>query len=108
MAGIDRYVIVGLSVVLVIGIFLAFSDSEPEPDHTGIVHDVSETRSGYVFELLIDGRSDLRCFSRDRPLEFGYYSVSGSLSNDGSMFFVSDISLLDSFSEDNIIDWMLP
>lgn len=104
MPGFDRYVVVGLSVVLVIGIFLSFSESEPESDYTGIVHDVSETKSGYMFELLVDGRDDIRCFSYIRPFELGYYGVTGSLSDDGSLFFVSNLDLLDGYSEDNIID----
>ena len=96
MAEISRYVIIGVSVIMVLSVFVTFSDQESGMDYTGIAHDVTQTKSGYVFELLVDGRYDLRCFAHTSPIDLGYYGVTGSMSDDDSIFFASDIHYLDS------------
>lgn len=90
------YAVVGLAVVLVAMTFVLFSEDGPiyEPDYTGIVTDVRESSSGFTFDLsTYDG--DIRCFFEERPNELGYYGVSGTFSDDGSILFVSSMISLD-------------
>ena len=69
-----------------------------EFDQRGIAHDVKESSSGYTFYLDCSDGTSMKCFSRKKISELGHYGVSGSFSDDRSIFFVSDIMLLDSSS----------
>ena len=96
MRGTGRYVILGLSVVLISMVFVHFSDEENiEYDYTGIVSDVREGENGFTFHLHTSGRVDIRCFSEERPAELGYYAVKGDMSDDGGILFVSAMMDLD-------------
>lgn len=84
-----KYIATGTAVVLVVLTLAIFSGDSmgPEPDLTGIVSDVRESSSGYTFTLgTYDG--EVRCFSREMPRELSYVGVIGSMSDDGSMFFI--------------------
>lgn len=95
-----RYYVLGLSIILVVGIILVFSDNRmTEFDHTGIAFDVRESRNGFTFSL--DTSEDvIRCFSKVRPSDLGYYGVSGSMSDDGNILFVSHMESMDVVDED--------
>ena len=96
MNGISRYTVLGVSVLLIAGVFLFFSDTDNIGyDHTGIVSDVRESTNGYTFHLHDSDRNDIRCFSYEEPVEMGYYAVSGEFSDDGNIFFVSTLRSLD-------------
>ena len=85
-----------MAVVVLAGLFLVFSDEGMmEYDHTGIVHDISSSSSGYTFQIDMSDGSSMKCFSRSEPVELGYYGIIGDLSDDGSIFFVSNIVSLD-------------
>ena len=85
-----------MAVVVLAGLFLVFSDDDMmEFDHTGIVHDISASSSGYTFQIDMSDGSSMKCFSRSEPVELGYYGIIGNLSDDGSIFFVSNIVSLD-------------
>lgn len=91
----QRYYVLGLSVIIVVGMMVVFSDGNmAEYDYTGIVHDTSSSENGFTF-YLDTADTTVRCFSRERPLELGYYAVAGTESDDGSIFFVSVMKCLD-------------
>ncbi len=92
----NRYAVLGIAVIMVTGTFLLFSDYNGPGayDYTGIVSDVHESTSGFVFVLNPDGPG-FRCFSYEEPVDLGYYAVSGEFSDDGNIFFVSSIRNLD-------------
>ncbi len=99
MIPINKYVTLGMAVVVLAGLFLVFSDEGiGEYDHTGIVHDIRSSSSGYTFYIDMSDGSSLKCFSRSEPSELGYYGISGDLSDDGSIFFVSDMVCFDDTS----------
>lgn len=92
----NRYAILGISIVVIAGIFVFFTDpNNIRYDHTGIVSDVDDSEKGYTFHLHDAHGNDIRCFSYERPVELGYYAVSGELSDDGNIFFVSVLRNLD-------------
>ena len=96
-----RYAVLGLSVILVMTVFVFFSDEDNiEYDYSGIVSDIRRGENGFTFTLNTDG-CEIRCFSRIEPSYLGYYAVSGVFSDDGSIFFVSDMKDLDSNSDTN-------
>lgn len=93
------YVLIGLSVVIVMSIFVTFSeDDEDSYDYTGIVYDINSTTSGYRFFIQTSSGDHYRCFSYNEPVDCGYYGLRGTLSEDGSMLFVSFMKHLDSGS----------
>lgn len=93
---INRYHVIGLSVVIVIGIFMVFSDEDMvDHDYYGIAYDIGETENGFTFDLDISKGGTIRCFSRICPELYGHYGVVGSFSDDRTMFFVSSMTLLD-------------
>ena len=96
MVVISRYTVLGLSVVLIIGSFVLLSDPDSVSyDYRGIVSDVSESTNGFVFHIHTPDQEDIRCFSYERPVELGFYAVSGEISDDGNIFFVSYLYNLD-------------
>ena len=85
----DRYVALGVAVVLVASVFVVFSDSASiEADISGIVRDVKSGSGGCTFYLETEG-SSIRCYSTDVPEEMSHYGVIGSFSQDRTIFFVS-------------------
>lgn len=90
------YILIGLSVVIVMSIFVTFSeDDEDSYDYTGIIYDIHSTSSGYRFYIQTSSGDHHRCFSYNQPVECGYYALRGTLSEDGSMLFVSFMKHLD-------------
>ncbi len=96
MAGTRRYVVLGMSVIMIIAVFSLFSEGDSDSyDHTGIVIEVQKSTNGYVFRILTSDMEEFRCFSYDEPVELGYYAIAGSFSDDGNIFFVSHLRNLD-------------
>ncbi len=90
------YVLIGLSVVIIMGIFVTFSEDDSDSyDYTGIVYDIHSTTSGYRFYIQTSSGDHHRCFSYNEPVECGYYGIRGTFSEDGSMLFVSSMKCLD-------------
>ena len=92
----QRYIAIGTAVLLVTLTMVVFSDEsmQDDPDITGIVSDVREGSNGFTFTLeTFDG--EIRCFFRERPVDLSYCGVSGTFSDDGSIFFVDRIVLLE-------------
>ncbi len=93
-----RYVAAGFAVILVAVTMAVFVDGEDrlDPDHTGVVSDISESTSGYVF-YLNTYNDRFRCYCSSCPVDLGYYGVTGSFSDDGSIFFVSFLIPLETY-----------
>ncbi len=90
------YILLGVSVVVILSLFVTFSEDDEESyDYTGIVYDVSSTSSGFRFFIQTGSGESFRCFSYNEPTEIGYYGIRGSFSEDGSMFFISSMHCLD-------------
>ncbi len=96
MAVVNRYIVLGFSLVLILGSFVVLFDPDSVSyDYTGIVSDVKESTNGYVFQMHTSDHEDIRCFSYEKPKELGYYAISGEMSDDGNIFFVSYLYNLD-------------
>lgn len=72
-----------------------FADEDNvEYDYSGIVHDISTSASGYTFYIDVS-EGEMKCYYPEKPEEYGHYRIKGTLSNDGSIFFVSVMQCLD-------------
>ena len=90
------YVVIGLSVIAAMALFVSFEWDDPtDYDISGIAHNVKTTENGYIFELFTFQGYDIRCFYRGELTELGHYAVSGDMSSDGSLLFVSALGDLD-------------
>ena len=96
VALLNRYVILAVAVVAVVAVFIVFSGNPLlEFDQRGIVHVVKRTSNGYTFQMDCSDGSFMKCFSRESVVDLGHYGISGSFSQDGSIFFASSVVLLD-------------
>ncbi len=94
---LKMYAVMGLSVIAAMSLFVAFDWDDPSDyDASGIAHGIRQTENGYIFELFTVEGVDIRCYSTDEPVELGHYGVSGSVSSDGTLFFVSTLGCFDS------------
>lgn len=90
---VNRYVILAVSIISLVSVIMVFTDDgEDSFDHTGIVHDIRASTSGFTFEIDVS-TGTLRCFSYESPVEMGHYGIRGSASD--TMFFVSSMECLD-------------
>lgn len=81
--------IAGIAVILVVSLFVVFSDGDAvDPDMSGIVTDVRGSSGGCTFVLNTDSAA-VRCYCSEVPTVLGHYGVTGSYSDDGTIFFVS-------------------
>ena len=93
---LKMYVVMGLSVIAVMSLFVAFDWDDPSDfDTSGIAHGVRQTENGYIFELFTSEGVDIRCYSTEEPVDLGHYGVSGSVSSEGTLFFVSVLDCFD-------------
>ncbi len=88
---IGRYKLIGISLIVVLSIFLLYSDGEPSSiDFKGIVSDVNESSTGFTFILnTYDG--PIHCFFTECPEDMKYYGVEGDFSQDGTILFVNEL-----------------
>jgi len=92
---LDKYMLIGLSLTLVMMIFVVFTDEDNiEYDYIGIVHDVSSTSNGYTFYMNLSDGSFQKCYFKDEPILYGYYSFNGTFSDNGDILFISEMNLL--------------
>lgn len=93
----EKYLVLAVSVMSVMALFAAFDfDDADDYDITGIAHDVRKTQSGYFFDILTHDGRDIRCFSSSSfPEELQYCGIVGSMSSDGSVFFVNRLDSLE-------------
>ena len=92
----NKYLLLGMSVIGVVLMFAVFTGNPMDDfDHTGIVHDVRATSSGYTFIMDSSGGDVFKCFYRDEVEELCHYGISGNFSSDNSIFFVSAAKCFD-------------
>ena len=95
MFSINKYVLTAIVTLLISFTFVQFSDINGiNYDHSGIVHDVNQSNKGYTFYIETT-KGDIRCYNSEEPFEYGYYRIKGNYSEDGTMFFVESMKLLD-------------
>lgn len=97
---VNKYFVLGASVILITTFMLQYSESTGEKiDYIGIIYDIHGTSSGgFSFQLQdVDGNV-MRCFSYECPVEKGLYGVCGSKSSDGNMLFISSMVYFDRIS----------
>ena len=93
---LKMYAVLGLSVIVAMSLFVSFDWDDPSDyDTSGIAHGIRQTENGYIFELFTSEGVDVRCFSTEEPSDLGHYGVSGSVSSDGTLFFVSTLGCFD-------------
>ncbi len=96
VALLNKYIILAVAVVAVVALFLVFSGNPlMDFDQRGIAHDVKRTSNGYTFQFDCSDGTFMKCFSKESVEDLGHYGISGSMSEDGSIFFVSSLVLLD-------------
>ncbi len=90
----DKYLLVALicSFVLIASSFIPFN-SENENTIIGFVSDTKESDSGYVSIFVEENGTHLRCFSKSKMETNTIYEISGSYSDDKTIFFVSSFTL---------------
>jgi hypothetical protein len=91
----DRYSLLCISVSVII-LTAVFTNQDEPADHStiGIVHDIKTTQSGYTFMLEDSNGGQMKCFTRVEPADHSIYSIKGTMSEDGSIFFVSSMAML--------------
>jgi len=90
----DRFFLLCFLTSVVIMISSVFMENGSEDGEVGVIHDVSSSSSGYVFTFEdADGKS-FRCFSKSEPADDHVCMIGGSYSDDGSIFFVSTLTVL--------------
>jgi hypothetical protein len=75
---------------------LLTEDETVNKERIGIIHGIEETQNGYTFTFEDSDGEDMRCFSRNEPDDNGIHKIIGTMSEDGSIFFVSSMVLLSS------------
>ncbi len=88
----DKYFLLCLSVAFII-VFSSFFIQDQDDGRIGVVSDVKESSSGYTFDFE-DESSSFRCFAKEKPVNGSVYTIKGNFSDDGTMFFVSSMTLL--------------
>lgn len=91
----DRYFLICIAAVFILVASSFFWNNDGEEEGTsGIARDVKETENGFVFSLEDSSGEEMRCFSKERPEPGAVYRAEGSLSEDGTMLFISSLELL--------------
>ena len=95
MSGIlkDKYFILCLVVSIVLVATSIVKDSDVN-GMIGTVSDVSESSNGFVFYFDTSEGTTQKCFCRERPDVRHVYLVDGKLSDDGTILFISSMSVL--------------
>jgi len=96
MKRIDRYSLLCFSVAAMILLAAFVNTDEPAEERgvVGIAYDVKTTQNGYTFFIEdVDG-GKMKCFVRSLPIEREIYEIKGTLSEDGSIMFVSSMLLV--------------
>ncbi len=86
----NRYTILSISIIALILIFVSFDIGEEEEMITGFADEIKDSDSGFTFYINDGDGSRIRSFSSIRPDNM-LHEFSGSYSDDGNIFFVSEI-----------------
>jgi len=91
----DKYLLMSAIIAFVILTSVLFADGGSASNgNLVLVHDVSKSSNGYVFTSEYSDGGSQRCFSRILPVEGSLCLLEGSVSEDGSMLFVSSLTML--------------
>ena len=92
MKKFDRYSLLCVTVSLMILVAVFIDRDEPEDEDVfGVVYDIKTTKNGYTFFFEDSDGGRTSCFARTEPTEYGVYSIRGSFSDDGGIFFVNSM-----------------
>lgn len=95
----DKYFLLCLITCFVL-VGFSFSYEEDSKNEQvnpiGVVTDVNESSKGYVFEFEDSKGNQIHCFSKTKPKIKAVCEIEGKYSGDGSIFFVSQIIILES------------
>jgi len=87
----DRYTLLAIIViVLIVSISFVRLPGDDEIEIIGFADNISESKSGFIFYIHQDNGKDIRSFCSERP-DGSIHSFIGSYSDDGNIFFVSEI-----------------
>lgn len=90
----DKYILASLALILIIASVCIFIDDNDEDITTvGIISNVKETENGNTFILTDSKGISIRCFFNMSVKDGMICSVTGSFSKDGTMFFVSGLTI---------------
>ena len=90
----DRYVLAGLALILFLAVVcVTVPQSETDGSVSGIVSDVKGTENGNTFTLTDTKGREIRCFYRGTVTEGDVCTISGTYSDDGNMFFISNMRM---------------
>lgn len=92
----DKYLIICCFAFIII-FSSAFMYSEADSDDKeiiGVVTSISKNSNGFVFDLEDCSGTQYHCFTRSEIEKNTVYGISGSFSDDRSMFFVSELRLI--------------
>jgi len=90
----NKYLLISLicSIILIGSSFIPLN-SESDEIIIGFVSEITETNNGYVMNFIeVDG-NNIHCFSKTKFELYQIYEISGSYSNDNSIFFISSFVL---------------
>jgi len=92
----DKYALVAIAGILIVSI-VCMTDVVPEPSSdteiTGIVSDVKSTQNGFTFIITDSTGKPTKCFHSEGAADGSICSVVGRFSDDGSILFVSRITV---------------
>lgn len=89
----DKFFILSVISCLILVSFCCLyeEDKESKDMITGIIIKTNESEKGFVFDIEITDGSTIHCFCKECPLLSQIYTIEGSYSDDGSIFFVSKL-----------------
>ena len=89
----DKYFLLCAAIAFIVIISSLSIEDNDSNGRIGIVRDVSESSSGYTFYFDQTDGEIIHCYSKTQPDERLCY-LKGTWSDDGSMFFVSSLTIL--------------
>lgn len=91
----DKYFLLCISAAFIMLLSSFLTESEDNGSGiVGTVGDLKESEKGFIFTLFTSSGGEQRCFSRKAVAEGMAVEVKGSLSNDGSIYFISSVTIL--------------
>lgn len=90
----DKYILASVTMIIIIAaVYILADDQDDDVNIVGVVSDVKKTENGNTFILTDTNGSSIRCFSRTAVDDGAVCSITGSYSDDRTMFFVSGLTI---------------
>lgn len=91
----NQYIVIGTVAIIMTVTYAYFADEDNiEYEYSGIVRDISSSANGYTF-YIDTSEGDMKCYYPEKPVKYGHYRIKGSLSSDGSIYFVEWMQSMD-------------